>query len=75
MRVRLEYGRTGLEVELPDRNLVKCLGYQPVATDSRCRDCGSPGPGRAMRHSAIGRTRARKTYRLHRDLRHYPPRA
>jgi lactate racemase len=30
MRVRLEYGRTGLEVELPDRHLVKCLGYQPV---------------------------------------------
>ncbi|MGA2033169.1 MAG: nickel-dependent lactate racemase [Thermoguttaceae bacterium] len=28
MRVRLEYGRTGLEVELPDRNVVKCLGYQ-----------------------------------------------
>ena len=30
MRVRLEYGRAGLEVELPDRNVVKCLGYQPV---------------------------------------------
>lgn len=30
MRVRLEYGRTGLEVELPDEHLVKCLGYQPV---------------------------------------------
>ena len=30
MRVRLEYGRTGLEVELPDQHLVKCLGYQPV---------------------------------------------
>ncbi len=30
MRVRLEYGRSGLEVELPDQHLVKCLGYQPV---------------------------------------------
>ncbi|MEI8376438.1 MAG: nickel-dependent lactate racemase [Planctomycetota bacterium] len=30
MRVRLEYGRTGLEVELPDQHLVKCLDYQPV---------------------------------------------
>ena len=30
MRVRLEYGRTGLDVELPDQRLVKCLGYQPV---------------------------------------------
>ncbi len=31
MNVRLEYGRTGLEVELPDQNLLKCLGYQPAA--------------------------------------------
>lgn len=30
MRVHLEYGRTGLEVELPDRNVVKCLGYRPA---------------------------------------------
>ena len=30
MRVHLEYGRTGLEVELPERHLVKCLGYRPV---------------------------------------------
>ncbi|MGA2621263.1 MAG: nickel-dependent lactate racemase [Thermoguttaceae bacterium] len=30
MRIRLEYGRTGLEVELPDRHVVKCLGYQPA---------------------------------------------
>lgn len=34
MRVRLEYGRTGLEVDLPDARIVKCLGYgraEPVA--------------------------------------------
>ena len=30
MWVGLEYGRTGLEVELPDRNVVKCLEYKPV---------------------------------------------
>ena len=30
MRVRLEYGRTGLDVELPDRHVVKCLGYRPA---------------------------------------------
>jgi len=30
MRVRLDYGRTGLEVELPDRSVVKCLGYRPA---------------------------------------------
>ncbi|NLY02582.1 MAG: nickel-dependent lactate racemase [Rhodopirellula sp.] len=28
MRVCLEYGRSGLEAELPDRNVVACLGYQ-----------------------------------------------
>jgi nickel-dependent lactate racemase len=51
MRVRLEYGRTGLEVELPDQNLVKCLGYRPVepiadatnAVRAALSDpCGSP---------------------------------
>ena len=30
MRVHLEYGRTGLDVELPDRHVVKCLGYRPA---------------------------------------------
>jgi nickel-dependent lactate racemase len=30
MRIRLDYGRAGLEVELPDRNVVKCLGYRPA---------------------------------------------
>jgi nickel-dependent lactate racemase len=30
MRVHLEYGRCGLEVDLPERNVVKCLGYQPA---------------------------------------------
>ena len=30
MRVHLEYGRTGLQVELPDRNVVGCLQYHPA---------------------------------------------
>lgn len=30
MRVHLEYGRNGLAVELPDRNVVKYLGYRPA---------------------------------------------
>lgn len=30
MRVRLEYGRTGLEVELPDRSVVGLLSYKPA---------------------------------------------
>jgi len=30
MRLHLEYGRTGLDVELPSQRVVKCLGYRPV---------------------------------------------
>jgi len=30
MRVHLEYGRAGLDVELPDRNVVGCLHYRPA---------------------------------------------
>jgi len=30
MRVHLEYGREGLDVELPDRHVVKCLGCRPI---------------------------------------------
>jgi nickel-dependent lactate racemase len=30
MRLHLEYGRTGLDVELPDQRVVKCLGYRQV---------------------------------------------
>ncbi len=31
MRVHLEYGRTGLDAELPDRNLIGCLRAGPAA--------------------------------------------
>src|SRR5471030_690922 len=31
MRVHLEYGRTGLDVDLPERNLVGCLEYRPTS--------------------------------------------
>jgi len=30
MKVSLAYGRTPLEVHLPDKNVVKCLAYQPM---------------------------------------------
>lgn len=30
MRVTLEYGRTGLQVDLPERHVVKCFGYRPL---------------------------------------------
>ncbi len=43
MRVCLDYGRTGLEVELPDRNVVKCLGYRSVEPLA--------DPGRAVREA------------------------
>jgi nickel-dependent lactate racemase len=38
MRVPLAYGRDGLVVELPDRNVVKCLGYRPAqpVVDPEC---------------------------------------
>lgn len=43
MRVHLEYGRTGLEVELPDRNVVRCLQYKPADPlphpDAAVRQC------------------------------------
>ncbi len=51
MRVHLEYGRTGLDVELPDRNVVGCLQYRslqpladPQAAVRQCleRPIGSP---------------------------------
>lgn len=51
MLVTLEYGRTGLEVDLPDRHVVKCLGHRPMppTADGRaavCRalaePCGTP---------------------------------
>ncbi len=36
MRFKLEYGRTGLEVELPEKHLVRCLAYKdaPALPDS-----------------------------------------
>jgi nickel-dependent lactate racemase len=30
MRFHLDYGRTGLEVELPEKHVVRCLRYQPA---------------------------------------------
>jgi nickel-dependent lactate racemase len=58
MRVQLEYGRTGLEVDLPDRNVVKCLGHRaaapladPAAAVSRAirQPCGTPPLGELAR--------------------------
>ena len=47
MRVHLEYGRTGLEVELPDRNVVKCFGTGRRAVGrSAMPRCGRAWPGR-----------------------------
>lgn len=63
MRVHLDYGRTGLEVELPDRNLVKCLGYRPAppladpdraVRESLLHPIGSP----SLANLAQGRTSA-----------------
>jgi lactate racemase len=63
MRIHLDYGRTGLDVELPDQNVVGCLKYQtspPLADpQSALRNClerpiGSP----PLRELARGRRTA-----------------
>ena len=63
MRVRLEYGRSGLDVDLPDRNVVKCLGYraqeplaEPAAAirDALAHPIGTP----PLAELAQGRTSA-----------------
>lgn len=63
MRVQLEYGRTGLEVELPDRNVVKCLGYQPARPladpEQAVREClARPTGTPPLAELAGGRTNA-----------------
>jgi nickel-dependent lactate racemase len=63
MRVRLDYGRTGLEVELPDRNVVKCLRYRQAEplTDSRravCEKLAAPSGTLPLSELAKGRDNA-----------------
>jgi lactate racemase len=63
MRVHLEYGRTGLEVELPDRNLVGCLQYRPANpladADGAVRQCLTHPTGTPPLHElARGRSNA-----------------
>ncbi len=63
MRVHLEYGRTGLDVELPDRNVAHCLQYRPadpvpdpVAALHECLAC--PGGAPPLAELARGRRSA-----------------
>ncbi len=63
MRVHLEYGRSGLDVELPDRNVVKCLGYRPATPlesphDAVCERLAHPLGTRPLAELARGRTSA-----------------
>ena len=71
MRVRLEYARTGLEVELPAERVVRTLAYKdaPPLADPR-RGAGRRA-GASDRHAAAGRAGPRPHRRLHRDLRHH----
>ena len=60
MRVHLNYGRTGLDVELPDRNVVKVLKYQPAdplpdPTAALCRRLAEPSGAPPL--AAIARDR------------------
>ena len=63
MRVRLEYGRSGLDVELPDKNVVRTLAYKDAAPLSdpgqSLRDAlASPIATVSLRELATGRTDA-----------------
>ncbi len=41
MKITLEYGRSGLEVDLPEQHVVRCLQYQPTNPLSRPEDAVS----------------------------------
>ena len=71
MRVHLEYGRTGLEVELPDERVVRTLAYKdaPPLADPQAEL--AQGARAAHRHAAAGRAGPRPHRRLHRHLRHH----
>jgi nickel-dependent lactate racemase len=63
MRVHLEYGRTGLEEDLPDRNVVKCLGYRPAKPlasphDAVCQRLARPLGTSPLAELARGRSSA-----------------
>ena len=63
MRVALSYGRAGLEVDLPDANLVKCLGYreaEPLAdpTAAVWAALASPTGAAPLAELALGRKNA-----------------
>lgn len=63
MRVRLDYGRQGLEVDLPDLNVVKCLGYRPakpVANPEQavCQSLAQPIGSPPLAQLALGRASA-----------------
>ena len=63
VQVHLEYGRSGLDVELPERNVVACLQYrasEPLADpDAAVRDSlARPIQTRPLRELALGRRNA-----------------
>ena len=63
MRVHLEYGRTGLDVELPERNVVGCLQYRPAEpladAEAAVRRClAAPTGARPLGELAHGRRNA-----------------
>ena len=55
MRVRLEYGRTGLEVDLPDRPGMRTLSYKDAAP--------LPDPDAALRTDDLHRDLPRRSVR------------
>ena len=60
MRVRLEYGRDGLEVDLPDTHVVRSLAYKhvqplPDPRQSLIDALGAPIGSPSLAHIAAGK--------------------
>lgn len=63
MRIKLDYGKTGLEVEIPDENLVGPLGLQPIPplenpAEELCRVLAEPIAAQPLAQLAAGKRSA-----------------
>ncbi len=67
MRIALDYGKTGLEVEIPDANLVGPLGLRGRTAGRAGKGIGSRS-GESHRRSAFGRVGTREEIGLHPHL-------
>jgi len=70
MRVRLEYARTGLEVDLPDERVVRSLAYKNAEPLADPQASFGRRVGQSHRHATLAEL-ARGARTLHRDLRYH----